>query len=544
MIKIKKLAAIMIFTPMLLLSACADGVSGFFSAEPEAEKTTISSKVYLPMEKIRTLNPIRLLDEDAYFIDKLIYDSLFVLDDSLAAENLLAANYVYAEDGLSAVIGLKQGVRWQDGESFTAEDVAFSVESYISAIGAHLYSDQVANIKSVKTDKDNPYQITIFFKSADKAGVENLTFPILPRHVYKNFSDLRNRAEDFIPLGTGPYKVLEYNSYSHLTLVGNPEYHSGAAPENQLLFQILPQRSDALNMLAVNAISFAVSKEENRDLIYRNPRVTATSFLSNEAVWICFNSEKELTRNKKIRQAIARAVDTEDILEAAYYKSGVLSDTVYFPGFLGVGKSADPYGFSMDEAKRLFGEGGLRDTDSDGILETETGEDAVINISVNSGSPSRTLAGQMIKSSLERLGLVCNLTVPESGNYGNAVSERNYDIYIGESQFRETFDLRFMLHSGYENPARYSNEELDRLLDSFVGANTGEKRGEIFQEIREILIEEIPYYCLLYKTYGAVSSPALLGTVKPTFHNIYRECVDWYCAYTAVAEEEKSEAAE
>jgi peptide/nickel transport system substrate-binding protein len=144
---------------------------------------------------------------------------------------------------------------------------------------------------------------------------------------------------------------------------------------------------------------------------------------------------------------------------------------------------------------------------------------------------SRVSAGQMIQAALQRIGLACELAIADGEAYTEALFAGDYDLYLGGAQFAESYDLRPLLHSAYGNPIAYGDPETDALLDAFAAAKSPQERLESFEAIHARLVEEIPYYCLFYKTYGAVASPAFEGEMNPRFDDIYRGCEDWRCVY-------------
>jgi peptide/nickel transport system substrate-binding protein len=72
---------------------------------------------------------------------------------------------------------------------------------------------------------------------------------------------------------------------------------------------------------------------------------------------------------------------------------------------------------------------------------------------------------------------------------------------------------------------------LEELLNQMRSGLSPEEMKETYVEIREVLQNDLPYFCLLYKTTGAIQSPALVGEVMPTFDDYYRGCENWYCRY-------------
>jgi peptide/nickel transport system substrate-binding protein len=533
----------------VFLSACDTGVGGILGvggAERSENATVVSPVVFLPMESVRTLNPVLSKDEDSYYISKLIYDSLFEIDADLSVSPSLAESYAYDEDGLSLNIRLKSGLRWSDGESLDASDVVFSIEAYIANAGAHLYDANIRNIRNARVSSDDPLLLIISFKEIENTGAELLTFPILPSHPYRNMSELRRNVEDFIPVGTGLYIVQEFDRYSHLRLVGNPNRYGGDIPQNTLEFQIIPAQSDALNMLDVNAVSYAVSKAGDRDTIYHDSNMRVQSFPANEAIWIGFNFNKELFGKREARQAVAMSIDNEELLAVCFFNSGIPADCIYYPGFLGVGERLDPYAADPDAVKALLNAAGLSDANEDGFYEyfaiteeDETGQWLSLSLKflVNEDDASRVAAGQMIQASLNRVGLACELVVLGGDSYMTALSEGDYDMYMGGGRLSRNYDLRPLLHSGYGNPIAYADPELDALLDSFTAAKSPLDRRSIFADIHARLVRDIPYYCLFYKTYGAVASPALVGEISPHFDNIYKGCENWQCVYSVAPPE-------
>ena len=132
---IKKSIAIAAILSIIIssLTGCGEAPK-FLGGTPKTQADTVrSDEVFIPIEKIRTLNPIVSKDEDAYYVNKLIYESLFDYDENLTLVPLLAESYMYSPDGSSVTIKVKQGIHWQDGEEFNAEDVNFTMDALISA---------------------------------------------------------------------------------------------------------------------------------------------------------------------------------------------------------------------------------------------------------------------------------------------------------------------------------------------------------------------------------------------------------------------------
>jgi len=519
-------SAIVIFSvfmaSLLFIQTGCDTGGVFLGGSGEVRYRT-EQTVYLPMEKVRTLNPMISKDEDTYYISKLLFDSLFELDENFRPEKKLVDTYSYSDDRLKLTIDLKRGVKWHDGEELTASDVKFSIDTYInlSYNDETMYSSYVSNIRSASVTRAEPYRITISFRNSSNVGLENLVFPILPSHRFSRTSDVRRSTEDFIPIGTGPYKVESYNNLSRLVLKASEHYY-GRTPKNELIFVIFPEKRDALNLVDVGTISLLISDEADRDTLISNMNVKTVNFISNQAEFVAFNMNSKVLGNDKVRKAICYAVNSKEILESAYLKSGILSDTIYYPYYFGNKNEEELYAFDMEAAAGLLSESGLTDMEA-------------ISIIVNSDDQLRMSVATIIKNALDKLPLDSYIIYCSWEEYLERIDSGEFDMYIGGYSFNERYDLRKLLHSEHGNAIGYSNPRLDELLDEMQKGIENERKEEVFLEVNSILKDEVPYYCILYKTYGAISSSSLKGEVSPLFNDYYRNSGEWACEYVIPA---------
>jgi len=482
------------------------------------------------MGRVKTLNPVISKDKDVYYIDKLIYNSLFKLDENLLPQNDLAESYTYDKNKIT--IKIKNELKWSNGEPLTANDVKFSIDAYKKAsyIKAGLYSDQVANIRSVSADGDS---VIIYYMNNDDVSLENLIFPIIPKSDFKNTNETLKPNEKFVPTGSGPYSVDSYNPYSELILKAN-EYYTGIKPENTLIFKVVPNDGETIHLIEPNLITVAYSEKITRDVDFANLNSNIESYLSNEVDWVGFNMNKTPLSDVKIRQAIATSIDTKSILEGAYYGNGVLCDSIYYPGYWGIKNTGSIYQFDKTEAALLLKKAGYTDLNNDGILEDRDGKDFIIDILVNSNNEPRVVAAEVIKKNLAEIKIKAIITAVEFEKYNNSILNGKFDIYIGGSKMAENYDLRSLLKSYNGNPAGYKNITVDKYLDQLKSGTSSEEKIAIYKKLKAILSEEIPYYPLVYKTYGVITSTAFNGKVTPMFNNIYIGAEKWSYKYEEI----------
>jgi len=522
----RKTGLVLLMLSLLLSSFFGCKSPGDLLGKNKEQKVTYetSSEISIPMEKIRTLNPVILRDEEAYYLDRLIYQGLFTLNEDLSAKGELAESWEYEDNGAAVVISLKKGVRFHDGSAFSAEDVKYSVDAYLSVYdpaAKSVYDAYTSLIQSAEVLDDG--DIRIRFKNPKNAAIENLTFPILPKGTAKKAAAVRELKDGFKPVGTGPYMVDSIEGSKLVTLVGNP-YFQGAVPQNTLMVKYIPDKTEAVNLFDIRQYNMTFLKEGDREALLSGVDAKVYSFSSNEVELIGFNFRNPALKNKKVRQAIAYALDPKEIIDSCYYGNGVVNDTIYYPGYLGIEseKSANP--IDTETAEALLVESGVEEF-SFGLL-------------VNADNPERLLAAKVIQKSLQNVGITINLVAVGTEEYKAKLSAGSFDLYLGGYRIKDTYDLRPLLRT-YANPIGYSNILLDSLLDRMQSGISPEEKKKTFMGIRKVLKQDLPYYCLLYKTYGVVASKDVQGDARSTFFDVYKGCEQWTLKYEIVEPQEE-----
>ena len=510
---------------MLILASCSSPDSTGNSNAPvdASSKTEIS----IPIEKFRTLNPIMSKDEDVYFMNKLIYDSLIDLDNNLVPVPELATSWTFENDGKMIIFTLNQDAKWHDGTPVTVNDVKFTIDALmrIKGTGQSLYDKNVANISSVSTLGQN--QVLVKFRTSSNNALENFNFPIISKHQFVNTKNVYQIKEDFIPIGSGPYKYSKSAISNSILLTPNENYFKGVKAKNSLIFKIVPDKLSAINLFEIGDVMLTYSKAIDRATIFSDKPVNIFPYNSNEVEFVGFNFNNKYTSDKRIRTAIAKLTDTQKIINQAYFGNGARNDNIYFPSYLGKNSSDALIFTNFDDAKKLFAEVGYINRDTDPYLENSHGEEITINILVNAENKSRIAAAQIIKNSLDKLPIHSDIIVKDWNGYQSTINSGSYDIYIGGFKISELYDLRFALHSGVNNPVKYANPALDVYLDKMQSGITKEARLETFTNIKTIINQDLPYFCLLYKTHAAVTSKNFQGTINPYFYDIYHDSLDW-----------------
>ncbi len=512
------------------------GGNQLFETEEVEEYNTVY-EVTLPMYNVHSLNPAASTDSDTYQLASLIYDGLFSLDDTMSPQQNLAASYTFDQEAGSITIQLVS-TTFHDGKALTGEDVVFSIQAYKLAGDGCNYSHLVEAISKAEASGNT---VTIWFNDSSNMSLAQLTFPILPAHQFSSLSEAISTDEDFVPIGTGPYQVDSWSATSTLVLVPNEDYH-GTVAQNTLTFDTESIRGDLYQLLQAGGISIFFSEDADRATYITKSNITLTDFIANKMEYLCFNCEDDALSDPLVRQAICTAVDCVSINESQYYSSGVLNGNLYFPGYLGLSVEEDLYSYDLQEAAALLVEAGYIDTDDNGYIINRKGETLDVTIVVRSKDEEHSGTASLVEEALTNLGIdVTVVTYDTNAAYYAALRGGYYGLYFGTYTFDEQMDLRVLLGDTSTNYSRYENETLSNLLDEMQSGLTVSEMKTTCAKIQDILQAEVPYYCILFRTYGAIQSSTFEGTLTPTWHSYYYNCYDWHNNYLVTDEEDAEE---
>ena len=478
--------------------------------------------VFLSSGKIDTLNPVISQSEDTYYLSKLIYSSLFNFDENLNAVPELASEYKVDTEKAYIEITLKKGVKWHDGSSLTASDVAFTVSAMRSAGSKCPYYNKIKKINSAFARSKNV--VAIYFNNNYNCSLDDLVFPIVPSSQYSGAGAFASAYSGFKPVGTGQYKYKSYNQKKQLKLIPNEDYFGDKATKN-IYVTMLPDRQLAANMMEIDSVSSYVDSAANRKSTALDRGYQIFDITSNNVEFLVFNTRSSYLSQKNIRKALAYGIDTEKILENAYMGDGILTDTIYYPNFLGVKDTLNEYSYDIKKAEQMLSEMGWKDMNSDGALEDRDGNKIVLKILVKKNNATRVSASQLIKKNLELLGIKSEIISLSKSEYMQAINKRDFDILVTGYTIEESYDLRELFNGknqwGYNNYSLFMKaRELDRLY-------TTEQYSEKYRELKELMLDELPYYPLCYKKMSLIGVKTFKADKMPMFNDIYKNCDTW-----------------
>ena len=441
--------------------------------------------VYFAMDKISSLNPLSATSEDAYYISKLVFSSLFRLNSNLNIEKDLVESYDVDTGEGQVSIKLKEGVVFSDESELTAYDVSYTVDQIESIGKKSPYYEYITKIDYIDVEGD--HDLTIYFKSPADAALDNLIFPIVSSSSY-DISDTK-------PAGSGPYSFGTYANKKLLKLKVNKDYY-GSVATNALQFKVIADKSKIPGLMTIDSITAAVVTRNDVAIDAEDKGLNVTPIPSNEVEYVGFNFKNNYLKDKRVRQAIAKAIDCQQIIDDSYGGAGMVNDSLYYPGFLGSENTGDPYEQDKIGAAELLKSCGYKDSDENGFLENEKGEEIQLTILVNENNDSRVDAAETIAEELNEIGINTSVDVKSWKSYKKALKKKKFDLYVGGYQFDQKYNLKEMFAK--KNNLSYNNEDVLKYVKQMETSLTAKQQKEVYGKLKPILTDEIPYYCICY----------------------------------------------
>lgn len=459
-----------------------------------------------------TLNPYTYITGNPGLdLVSLMYDNLFQLDAENTPQPWLVKEYEQSEDGLTFNMTLHDNVQFHDGEPLTTKDVAFTIQYFLDNPKSR-FTNPLKNIKNVDVKSDQ--EITLTLEQADpNFMIQPLAdLPILPEHVW---SDIDNPDESDTNLGSGPYIMDDRSSGEYYRMVANENYFKGEPSVKELVFPIIEDSTalfTALRSGELDVVSASVSPELTEQF-ENSPNIQITKGPGFSTSLLQMNAENYPMTETPFRQAISLAIDKQALIDTVllgYAEEGS-------PGF--IHPSSKFYNaelaseFDIEKAKQLLKESGFEDTNGDGFVEGENGQEISLEMLVYANSSTRIRTAEIITESLNEIGIETSVRAMDMTTVDSLVwpefdvsKGRDFDLAMwGWSSTMQLFPDRIveLFHSdpaiGSVNIGGYSNPGFDAKAEELRATVNPEEREQLLKELQALIAEEAPIIPLTYE---------------------------------------------
>lgn len=267
-----------------------------------------------------TLNPLLQSSQLETDINRLSFDVLVSADERgepvpmLAAQVPTTANGGISADGLTIVYHLRKNVKWHDGKPFTSEDVAFTYRAVVNPANNVISRTGYQEIDRVETPdphtvrfhlkrKFAPFVSTVFAES-------DAVYCLLPAHLLKGMHDINRAAFNSQPIGTGPFKVVNWQRGDHIEYARNDDYFLGKPGIEKVIVKFVPDTNTEYVQLRTHEIDWILDAT-NRSVpqLRQLPDARLAQTHANGYLSIGFNTSHPIVSDVRVRRGIAAAIN-------------------------------------------------------------------------------------------------------------------------------------------------------------------------------------------------------------------------------------------
>ena len=397
------------------------------------------------------------------------------------------------------IIKLKEGVRWHNGQAFTAADVVFTY-NFIKKWGRDEDEKAVLGRQIVTIEKDGATELQLYLelKPATLGALdehEALQWRIIPANRFQNFQPLRPFLQD-APIGTGPYRWADTDGDSP-RLVANPTYHDSTKASLSPIIskeytdaptvasELLTEGSRLGLVVDLPTSQFnAIEAEPTKVIVER-----LSSYKIHELAirqWVGGTSPMN---NIKVRQAIAMAIDRAKLLRTRFSDKGKLMSTPYAPNSSYFDATFEGLPFDREKATQTINDAGLRGYKLRLIAEKTR--------SINKQRDDDVL--QDLREQLEAIGLKVAVTQHESGEFERLKNgePNTWDVALVTIELDAVQDISKFFHSKSIRPGGYNfmqfkDAEVDNLFDRASGAQDDAERKSLYVKAGRLIGSKVP----------------------------------------------------
>ena len=445
------------------------------------------------------LLPVLSSDSASSAINSLVYNGLLRYNGQLELEGELAERWEVSEDNRTLTFHLRRDVRWHDGTPFTASDVKFTYELYIDPEIPTAYAESFSQVTRVETP--DPYTFIAHYDTPYAPALQSWATAIHPRHLLEGTDVLRSPLSRS-PVGTGPYRFGEWVSGEKIVLEANTDYFEGPPYIRRVVYRIIPDVSTQFLELQTGSLDFMgltpLQFDRQTDTVAFRRNYNKYQYLSFGYTYLGYNLRRPLFADKRVRQALAYAIDEQELIDGVLLGYGDVATGPYKPDTWVYNPDVRRYHYNPEKARQLLAEAGWQDTTGDGILN-KNGQRLTFTIVTNQGNDLRIKTGEIIQRRFREIGVDVRLRVIEWATFlKDFINPGNFDATIlGWSGGPEP-DQYNIWHSSKIAPGQlnfigFEHPEVDELLERGRRVFDQQQRKKYYDDFQEILAEEQPY---------------------------------------------------
>ena len=468
------------------------------------------------------INPLLATDSASGEITGWIFNGLVKFNKDAKIVGDLAKSWKF-ENNTTLIFTLRDNVYWHDGVKFSAQDVLFTYNLLNSKKITTPYSSDFKEVKKVEILDKN--RIKVVYKEPYFKALSIWMMGILPKHLWEREKNPMQSKLNKFAIGTGPYKMTKaYEVNKKIELIANKDYFEHKPNIDKIIYKFVGDSATEFLLLKSKQLDIGyltplqVSRQIDKNFknsfnIYERP--------SNGYTYLGFNLRKAPFNNPKLREAIALAVNKQELIDLLFFSHGRACYGPFMPGTDVYPKDFKPQKYNPQKAKEILKELGY--TKQNPLTFT---------ITTNSNNEIRVNAAEIIQQQLLKVGIKVKIRVLEWQAFLNTVVfPRNFEAVLLGWGLSLIPDASSIWHSksdkkGGFNFIGYHNKEVDRLIDLAKSKVEPKEFNKIYRKIFKLIVKDNPYIFLYIPNSITAVSKRVKG-VEPSVIGIEYNFIDW-----------------
>ncbi len=450
------------------------------------------------------VGPLNIFASHEEPLTELVYDKLLAPSPYTKDPQPWLASEVRQVDPSTWEVDLRDGVTWHDGEAFTADDVVFTFELFQAAPTGRWthHVSNTPNVERAEVVNEGTVRFTCASPCPFLGSVTLADLPILAEHVWSSVAPDEVRSVTDLPVGTGPYRLVDYDPATGYRFEAYEGYFAGPPLVDELVMPVIEDPSATFTALRTGEID-ATSRPVAPELIEQFAATSELGLITTRPLQfpeLRLNYERAPFDRPEMRRALMHALDRDELLDTVFLGQGRPSDKGYPHPDAAWANSDLSTPSDPDEARALLEGLGFTDGDGDGVREGPDGPLAY-TVYANGGEPTHVRAAELVAEHLRDVGIDARPETLDAGSLADLTESRDYDLQISSISAHGAADpTQFIMshRSGYlwRAPA-LPYPEWDALYGQWEAATSVEAASAVLSDMQELFNRQptsIPLY--------------------------------------------------
>ena len=459
------------------------------SGKEDDKKETIQNKeektiTIAEKAEIKTLDPQKTVDSASLSVIQMINQKLFKIDND---GNIIPeiAEEVTKVDTKTTLIKIKKDLFFSNGEPVTVDDVLFSLNR---AKESPRMTQDFYMIESFEKVDDSTIKVKTFYEAG------NLLHKLASMGAsIMNKKALEENENNII--GSGMFKLKEWVAGDRIVLERNEYFKEANSNVKEIIIKFIPEANSRMIMLETGEIDIAEAllPLDFQKILREDDKFTTVEMQSSSNMFIGFDLRDKHLSDKRVRQAIAYAINNQDIVDSIYNGSATVATSPIPKITTGHNENSNPYEQNIEKAKELLAEEGY-----------PNGFDIVLNVNEDN---QRVDTAVVIQDNLKAIGINVQIKTYQWASYvafvENPSQEKGMFLMAWNIANDDPDELLYPLYhssqiDAHTNVVFYKNEDFDSLISKARETIDKEKRIDLYKKAQDIIQEELPHYAILY----------------------------------------------